>query len=417
MCLAVVALDAHPRYRAGRSPPIATSSTRAPPRRRAGGRAAVRAVLAGRDLEAGGTWLGVRARRPLGARHQRPRSRRGTTRGALARRARAARARRGQRPRPPRCATSRRAGRATTASTCSRATSRSAHWGSNRAPATPRARRAASTALSNALLDTPWPKLERTTARRARRGRARGDDRRRRAVRRCSPTARRRADDALPATGVPLEWERLLSAPFIVSERYGTRCSTVLPDRPRRPRALPRAHVRRRTATPGRRRSRAFASRSLSVASGERRAPSSRCGMPASTNSSPSGTNPKPRVERHRLRLRVEHARARRRAPRASVDRAARAARRRRRARASRTAPPCGRCARRAAAGRSRSARRRDPRPARARQSRVDRVPLELFGHVLLDDEHRDAGRARSAPRRRPVGDAHGERASRRQRP
>ena len=30
-----------------------------------------------------------------------------------------------------------------------------------------------------------------------------------------------------PQTGVPLEWERLLSAPFIVSERYGTRCSTV----------------------------------------------------------------------------------------------------------------------------------------------------------------------------------------------
>ena len=35
-------------------------------------------------------------------------------------------------------------------------------------------------------------------------------------------------DDALPATGVPHEWERLLSSPFIVSERYGTRCSTVL---------------------------------------------------------------------------------------------------------------------------------------------------------------------------------------------
>jgi len=36
------------------------------------------------------------------------------------------------------------------------------------------------------------------------------------------------ADSALPSTGVPLDWERLLSAPFIVSERYGTRCSTVL---------------------------------------------------------------------------------------------------------------------------------------------------------------------------------------------
>ncbi len=38
------------------------------------------------------------------------------------------------------------------------------------------------------------------------------------------------ADAALPATGVPLEWERLLSAPFIVGEAhgYGTRCSTIL---------------------------------------------------------------------------------------------------------------------------------------------------------------------------------------------
>ena len=35
-------------------------------------------------------------------------------------------------------------------------------------------------------------------------------------------------DASLPATGLTLEWERLLSSPFIVSERYGTRCSTVL---------------------------------------------------------------------------------------------------------------------------------------------------------------------------------------------
>ena len=35
-------------------------------------------------------------------------------------------------------------------------------------------------------------------------------------------------DDALPATGVPLEWERLLSSAFIRSAGYGTRCSTVI---------------------------------------------------------------------------------------------------------------------------------------------------------------------------------------------
>ncbi len=35
-------------------------------------------------------------------------------------------------------------------------------------------------------------------------------------------------DDHLPQTGVPLEWERRLSATFIVSPEYGTRCSTLL---------------------------------------------------------------------------------------------------------------------------------------------------------------------------------------------
>ena len=35
-------------------------------------------------------------------------------------------------------------------------------------------------------------------------------------------------DDALPATGVSRERERLLSAPFVVSPDYGTRCSTLL---------------------------------------------------------------------------------------------------------------------------------------------------------------------------------------------
>lgn len=35
-------------------------------------------------------------------------------------------------------------------------------------------------------------------------------------------------DDALPDTGVGLELERLLSPPFVLGERYGTRCSTIV---------------------------------------------------------------------------------------------------------------------------------------------------------------------------------------------
>ena len=81
--------------------------------------------------------------------------------------------------------------------------------------------------LSNHLLDTPWPKVERGK-------RALGqlligekeitpgqvfsmlED--------YSPVA----DDELPDTGVRLELERVLSAPFIRGQDYGTRSSTVL---------------------------------------------------------------------------------------------------------------------------------------------------------------------------------------------
>jgi uncharacterized protein with NRDE domain len=32
----------------------------------------------------------------------------------------------------------------------------------------------------------------------------------------------------MPDTGLPPDWERALSSPFVVHERYGTRCSTAL---------------------------------------------------------------------------------------------------------------------------------------------------------------------------------------------
>ncbi|MGM0983663.1 MAG: NRDE family protein [Pseudomonadota bacterium] len=79
--------------------------------------------------------------------------------------------------------------------------------------------------LSNASLDTPWPKL--ITARQGlaaslRHGRwpeealsTLGDP---------HPAA----DDELPETGVGLEAERRLSSPFIVGQEYGTRASTWL---------------------------------------------------------------------------------------------------------------------------------------------------------------------------------------------
>ncbi|MBV7485873.1 NRDE family protein [Bordetella sp. BOR01] len=82
-------------------------------------------------------------------------------------------------------------------------------------------------AVSNHLLDTPWPKLARTKAAF-------------RQVLRSAPQPdlpalyatlfdRTPADDAsLPDTGIGLARERLLSSPFIVSPDYGTRGSTIL---------------------------------------------------------------------------------------------------------------------------------------------------------------------------------------------
>jgi uncharacterized protein with NRDE domain len=80
--------------------------------------------------------------------------------------------------------------------------------------------------LSNHLLETPWPKVVRSKTRLAA-WLASGDDA-------MEPlfellADRRQAEpSALPSTGLAPDWERLLSSPFIVDPRYGTRCSTVL---------------------------------------------------------------------------------------------------------------------------------------------------------------------------------------------
>ena len=79
--------------------------------------------------------------------------------------------------------------------------------------------------LSNATLDTPWPKVERIK------------DVLRDALQQEDPAPLLFAaladdapapDPALPDTGVGIELERRLSAPFIRGADYGTRCSTVV---------------------------------------------------------------------------------------------------------------------------------------------------------------------------------------------
>lgn len=79
--------------------------------------------------------------------------------------------------------------------------------------------------LSNHLLDTPWPKLARTRMRFARLLEQGADTA---ALLDMLADREPAADAELPDTGLPPEWERLLSSPFITDPRYGTRCSTVL---------------------------------------------------------------------------------------------------------------------------------------------------------------------------------------------
>ena len=78
--------------------------------------------------------------------------------------------------------------------------------------------------ISNADLNTPWPKLQRA----------------KQALHACLPDAqpeallrllsdnRQAADEHLPDTGIGLPSERLLSSVFIASPAYGTRASTAL---------------------------------------------------------------------------------------------------------------------------------------------------------------------------------------------
>ena len=79
--------------------------------------------------------------------------------------------------------------------------------------------------LSNHVLDTPWPKVERAKARLHALLDQTIDPSSVLELLRDDRPAR---DEDLPGTGMSLEWERLLSSAFIRGSDYGTRCSTVI---------------------------------------------------------------------------------------------------------------------------------------------------------------------------------------------
>ena len=219
MCLVALALDAHPRYA------LAIVANRDEFHARAAEPAHWwrEGWLAGRDLSAGGTWFGVRrdgrwalvtnVREP-GRKDAGARSRGGLVTGALA-------------PGPLGDYLARIDADADRYNGYNLLAGDpgTARWASNRGAAS-RAIRPGVSALSNAALDTPWPKVRRISAA-IEAWAARGGDRIDElfgALADRDPAP----DRELPSTGVPLDWERRLSAPFIVSDEYGTRCSTVL---------------------------------------------------------------------------------------------------------------------------------------------------------------------------------------------
>jgi uncharacterized protein with NRDE domain len=85
--------------------------------------------------------------------------------------------------------------------------------------------------LSNAGLDTPWPKVAALKSRMSDAiASAESVDALSLQLFDALADDTRAPDEALPDTGVPLEWERTLSAAFIRTPdmSYGTRCSTLI---------------------------------------------------------------------------------------------------------------------------------------------------------------------------------------------
>ena len=231
MCLLVLAWRAHPRYRlvvaANRDEyherPAAALAKWPPPA----------AFIAGRDLRAQGTWLAVDRERRFGVvtnfRELQPPRAGAPSRGELIPRYLGAAAGASLSAQQFFTALEPQASRYSGFNLL--LTDRDSLWyGSNRTTPFARALAPGSYGLSNELLDTPWPKLQRVR---------RGFEAWLRQADPGSPAAlfellndrTQVADDtALPrsGSGLPRDWERILSAPFVLHPDYGTRCSTVV---------------------------------------------------------------------------------------------------------------------------------------------------------------------------------------------
>ncbi len=224
MCLLVLAWRAHPRYR------LVVAANRDEyherPAAALGKWPAPQEILAGRDLRAGGTWLGLDRTRRFGVvtnfRDLQPPQPGAPSRGELIL----------QFLSSPGSAARFFPALAAQASGYSGfnlllADEHSLWYGCNRATPFAHELPPGVYGLSNEFLDTPWPKLARVRAGFAhwlRQARHSPEE----LFTLLNDRARVAEDALLPQTGLTREWERVLSAPFVQHPDYGTRSSTVL---------------------------------------------------------------------------------------------------------------------------------------------------------------------------------------------
>ena len=222
MCLILLALDTLPDY------PLVVAANRDELYDRPTARAAfwedAPAVLAGRDLRAGGTWLGMDRSGRLAAvtnfrqGEREPEARR--SRGHLVSEFLVA-------PTDGRDYLARveRDAALYNGFNLIAGDAGALHYFSNRgAPA--RTLGPGVYGLSNHLLDSPWPKV--TAGKSGLSALLAGHGDLVSSLFALLADQRQAPNDLLPRTGVGPEWERLLSSAFIATERYGTRSSTVV---------------------------------------------------------------------------------------------------------------------------------------------------------------------------------------------
>lgn len=225
MCLLVLAWNAHPRYR------LVVAANRDEyhdrPAAPLGRWPAPADMLAGRDLRAGGSWLGVDSRRRFGVvtnfRDRVPAPAEAPTRGALIPRYL------GGTAGPQEYLAGLEAEAAGYGGfNLLLADTESLWYASNRCAPFARALSPGVHGLSNERLDTPWPKL-----RRVRRGfedwlREGGSAEGGGLFELLADRTPAAEDELPPDTGPAPQWERILSSPFVLNDRYGTRCSTIV---------------------------------------------------------------------------------------------------------------------------------------------------------------------------------------------